>query len=435
MLGSLLVHGEVARQALDLLASDDFYRRGHQKIYCSMARVVEDGLEVDFVTVRDDLQRHNEMDEIGGPAYLTSLTDGAMRGVNLPHYAHIIREHRRRRDVVVFARRVAKQASDTEMSSRELLDAADKELAKLNGLSVGTDLQDQGASLGSFMDHLDHRMHHKEELLGVSTGFPSIDELTCGLVPGELTVAAAGTGGGKTALMLQIASNVASHKLPTVYVSLEMSREQLNFRVASAGTGIDLMKIRRGWLTEQELEAVCLYMATTCTWPFYIDDTSLTNVRELRAKCRRLHAATPVKLIVVDYVQLLTAERAAGGRGENRTVEVGQMSRGLKLLARELNVPIVALSQLTREAKKQKRPPQLEDLRESGSLEQDADNVWFLWDDDSKSDEPTQFIVRKQRQGPTGAVPLEFEKVCVRFVDVKARQSADRVEARRLPEL
>lgn len=407
-----------AQGGLDLLASNDFFRAAHRLIFASMARVAEDGGAVDFVTVRQDLTDHAEIDEVGGPAYLAALTDGMMRGVNLPYYCDIIKEKRRCRDLLVVTTRLDHLLREGGTSSEDLLVLADREFGKLAGASGSeAELIDQAGAMATFLDALEYRIAHKHELLGITTGWPSVDDLTLGLIPGEMTILAAETGGGKTAAAVNIVATTAARRVPSIVFSLEMSRQQLLYRIAALQADVEMFKIRKGFLLPSERERVTLAMANTAGWPLLIDDHASASVRDIRARCRRYVGSPPLGLIVVDYIQLVSTP----GRSDNRAQEVGEVGRGLKLLARELGVPVLALSQLSRAAMKEKRRPKLHDLRESGALEQHADNVWFLYEGDK---DVTELIVGKARQGPLGSVDMRFDKAICHFFDVEAEKRA-----------
>ncbi len=425
----LLEHATAVR-GLDLLIAKDFFREAHRMILAGMGRLVTQATVVDFVTLKNELDRTGELDEVGGPAYLTALVDGLPRGTNLPHYIDIVRELRRRRDLVFVGTRIADQAYAGVDTSAVLLGHSDEWLAEIAGGAVAVELVGMDVALPGFLDVLEHRVKHKHALLGLSTGLPSLDDLTCGLVPGEMTILAAMTGAGKTALGLNIAETAARAGVGVVYASLEMSRQELQYRIASTVSRVELIKVRKGWLNDVELEAVCLAMTETARWPLYIDETSVVTVRELRARCRRLAADRPIGLIVVDYIQLLTSESTR--RDGTRAEDVAQMSRGLKLLGRELKVPILVLSQFSRAPEKLKRRPQLSDLRDSGALEQDADVVWLLWQDPDKVAVPAELIIAKQRQGPVGTVELMFDKGILSFRDV-AWEATKEAQARAQP--
>lgn len=418
----MLTFGEQSVRGLDLLSATDFFRVAHQKIFAAMARVAEEGRAVDFVTVRQDLTDHQEIEDTGGPAYLAALNDGQMRSVNLGYYADIVKEKRQLRELVALATRIERLAREGGTTSQDLLALADRELSRLGGHgSQDEGLTDQAAAMTTFLDTLEYRIAHKHDLLGLTTGWPTVDELTCGLIPGELTILAADTGGGKSAAAINIAATTASLHRPVIVFSLEMSRQQLLYRLAALKGDVEIWKIRTGYVLPNEEERLKLAMIDTGRWPLIIDDHPTSTVRDIRAQCRRT-GTTPLALVVVDYIQLVSTP----GRVDNRALEVGEIARGLKLLARELNVPVLALSQLSRASQKEKRRPKLHDLRESGGLEMNADNVWFLYEGEKDGEPATELIVGKARQGPLGAAHLRFEKATCRFFDLAAEKRASR---------
>lgn len=424
----MLMDPQVARRGLDLLNADDFFRHSHRLIYVSMARVAEEALGIDFITIRHDLTEHGELDAVGGPSYITGLTEGVGKTTNIEYYAEIIKELRIRRQIAQYGAKVQASALGGGMPSRAVLDEADRMLNELVGIGVNdTDIADHAQHLPEFTKQLDHRVNHKYELLGISTGLPSLDETTCGLVPTEMTVLAGQTSAGKTALAIQIGLHAAklglTTKVITVFESIEMSRLQVQYRIASHVAGEELFKIRKGWLYGKAYERVQDAMRESAAWPFYIDEAPMVTVRELRAKCRRLASTRKIGLIIVDYLQLLSGESRRGGGDVNRASELGEMSRGLKLLAGELETHVIALAQLSREPQKRQRRPELSDLRESGAIEQTADAVWMLYRDESKDENPTELLIRKQRNGPLGVIDLHFDKALQRFHDLAAEKA------------
>lgn len=409
----------IAKRAVDYLTTEDFFREAHQLIYAAVCLLLEEGMAIDPLTVANELSRAGALEKVGGPAYLTGLTDGMPRSVNWPHYATITRELRRHRDIIHLANKLSDEGYDPNRDSRLVLDHGDQWLQELREGTSGEELVGPEKAVPEFLDALEERIARKHELIGLSSGLPSIDDITCGLSPGELIIVAADTGGGKSSLALQLGLAVAKMHGPTFYSSLEMHRRELQCRIAAMESGITLFKIRKGWLSAEEIATVTSVMAQVARWPLYIDDTTQVTVGQLRSKCRRLMAERALSLVVVDYVQLLSPDDRYES---NRAAQVSAMSRSLKLLARELRVPVIALSQLSRGDKKVKRRPMLSDLKESSSLEQDADAVWFLYQADEQKDE-CELIIAKQRNGPApSTASLRFEKPYVRLIDVEAEK-------------
>lgn len=401
---------------------EDFFRHAHRLIFKAIQRVLERKAALDLVTLKDDLTRAGELDECGGPAYISALLDGVPKSSNIEHYAAVIAELRRLRDCIYFGSKVISAAYDSTDTSEAVMQAADTWLMELRGEVLDGAFVTQTDALGQFVDALSVRMLHKDELIGRSTGLPTLDDFTSGMVPGEMTILAASTGGGKSALALGIARAIVKMSMPVLVFSLEMSRQDLQFRLASNESGVPLFKIRKGWLNDQEMDRVCVAMAKVSEFPLFIDETLDLTSREMRARARKLSKKYgSLGLVVIDYIQLVTGLKKKGD--DRRSSEVAEVSRSAKLLARELNVPVLVLSQLSRGEKK-KRRPELWDLKETSSLEQDADQVWFLYADDDKNEDLTipitELIVAKARSGPTGSVDLVFERDCVRFYDPKA---------------
>lgn len=414
----MLLETTVADRGIDLVGAQDFYRHAHQKLFGSMARVREEGQAVDFVTMCHDLERHGELDAVGGRAYVASLVDGMPRGANIVNYADIIKETKRRRDLIRYGTRVTTEAYGGESDSHALTEKADEWLRELAGTQP-LEVVEHPAAVTDFLRQFHDRIDRSQELLGLSTGFPSLDDLTCGLVPGEMTVVAAAVRAGKTAFSLNLTMTACRRQQCVLFVSLEMTKEQLLTRVASACAGVELLKVRKGLVTLPERQRITRAMEETKPWPLVIDDTPRMTIFDIRARARRLAAERPLALIVVDYIQLITGEQQRG-REHNRALEVGDFARGLKMLARELSVPVIGLSQITRDVRKQNRRPDLHDLSESGGLEKHADNVWFIHEA-----EKTELIIKKQRQGPEGSVDLFFDKAVGVFHDSAADATAE----------
>jgi replicative DNA helicase len=421
LLGAMILEPVIAQRAVDHVTAADFYRRGHGKIYTAIAGLLEDATAVDFITLRNAMAGAGTLEAAGGPAYLAALTDGMPKSTNWSHYAAIVRELRRHRDLIFVATKLQNEAYDRGTDSQQVLDRGDRWLQELRQGSFDEALTPPEEAVAAFLEALIERRARRNELLGVTTGLPSVDALTSGMGPGELILLAAATAAGKSALAAQIATSVARlAKLTVLYASLEMRRIELQCRIAAAETEIPLAKVRNGWLSDSELEKVNRAMAATAALRLFIDETTSLTVGQLRAKARRLAAEESLGLIVVDYVQLLTAEHVYD---VNRPEQLANMSRGMKLLARELKVPVLLLSQLSRHDPRSPRAPILSDLKGSSSLEQDADQVWFIW---GKEDSPleAQLIVAKQRNGPAPeVVDLAFDRAYTRFRDLAHERS------------
>lgn len=413
----MLLNAEAAKDAVDVVQEEDFFRHAHRKVFTAMQRLVERGSVMDMVTVRNELAQTGDLEMVGGPAYLAGLIDGVPRSVNWPSYADIMRELRARRALIQYSSKVATAAYSGEDTSEVVKGKADQWLFELHGSQPHIELVSQEDAFGEFIDEMGRRMEKKDELLGRSTGIPAIDDFTAGMVPHEVTVLAAATGGGKSALALNIATKIAKDGWAVLYFSLEMRRQELLFRQASTEAGVPLFKIRKGWMNDNELSRVSVAMSRITHIPLFIDETLEVTAREIRSRCRRALKVGQIGLVVVDYFQLVKRVEKKDSR---RDAEFAEISRSLKMLAREFSLPVLLLSQLSRGEKGKRRRPELSDLKETSALEQDADAVWFLYHDND-SDGKTELIIAKARSGPTGTVELVFEKEILRFHDPKTQ--------------
>jgi replicative DNA helicase len=428
VLGAILLHNDAFNLAAEVIDSGDFFRDAHRRIFDKMATLSERGDAIDLVTLKEELGRTGEVDEVGGPAYIAALVDGVPRSTNVAYYARIIKEKATLRNLIFSANKILASAYEAEEEPETILDQAEHAI-----FSIAEDrVRDGFVSLGdlakSSLDTIE-RLHARKELItGVPTGFTDLDEMTSGLQPADLIIIAARPSMGKTSLVLNVAQHVGTKTNLTVGLfSLEMSKEQLFLRMLTAEARIDAHRLRRGFLGERDWGRLSQAIGLLGDAKIFIDDSAGIGVLEMRAKCRRLASQHGLDLVIVDYIQLMQGR----GRFENRTLELASISRSLKGLAKELNVPVVVLSQLSRapEARSDHRP-QLSDLRESGALEQDADLVVFIYREDqygSKSERPTdaegvaELIVGKQRNGPTGVVKLAFIREFTRFENLAVR--------------
>jgi replicative DNA helicase len=422
VLGAILLHNDAFNLAAEVIDSNDFFRDAHRRIFDKMVKLSERGDAIDLVTLKEELSRSSELDEVGGPAYITALVDGVPRSANVEHYARIIKEKSTLRDLIFSANKILATAYEAEEEADVILDQAEHAIFAIADDKVRdgfVSLRDLAQASFETIEKLHAR---KELITGVPTGFTDLDEMTSGLQPSDLIIVAARPSMGKTSLVLNIAQHVGTKTDLTVGLfSLEMSKEQLFLRMLTSEARIDAHRLRGGFLGEKDWGRLSAAIGTLSESNIFIDDSPSIGVLEMRAKCRRLASEHGLNLVVVDYIQLMQGR----GRFENRTLELASISRSLKGLAKELNVPIVVLSQLSRapEARSDHRP-QLSDLRESGALEQDADVVIFIYREDlyaDKNQPPTEaqgvaeLIVGKQRNGPTGVVRLAFIREYTRF--------------------
>jgi replicative DNA helicase len=419
VLGAILVNNENYYSVLESLKPEDFYLDAHRVIYRKMVDLIENVKAIDLVTIQDELDRSSQLEAAGGITYLASLLDGIPHLVNIGHYIEFIREKSLLRQMVNVANKIMGECFDQAEPAEQILDRAEQSLFTLSEKRIRSgfvSVKDMELPTTKLLEKL---YTEREMITGVATGFRDVDRLTSGLQSGDLVILAARPSMGKTALCLNIAQYVALHKnLPVGMFSLEMSKEQLLMRMLCSEARVDAHKVRTGYLGKDDFRKLIDALGRTTQAPMYIDDSSTLTVMEMRAKCRRLKAEHGLSVIIVDYLQLMSGY----GRVENRTQEISGISRGLKALAKELSVPVIALSQLSRapEQRQGDHKPQLSDLRESGSIEQDADLVMFIYREEvyKPSDENAglaELIIAKQRNGPTGIVKLAFLREFTRF--------------------
>jgi replicative DNA helicase len=422
VLGAVLLNAEAIHQAVDFIRETDFFRDAHRRIFARMLDLMERGQAIDFITIKDELGRTGDLDQVGGPAYIASLVDGLPHGVNIADYARIVKEKASLRSLIQSANRVLASAYQAEEDAETIVDEAEREIFAIAEGTIHKGFVSMRELAHASFAVVEQAHARKQLVTGVPTGFLELDEILAGLQPSDLVIVAARPAMGKTSLVLNIAAHVGTKANMTVgFFSLEMSKEQLFLRMLMSEAGIDGHRLRTGFLGERDFPKLTQAMETLSRARIFIDDSAAIGVLEMRAKARRLKAEHGLDLVVVDYIQLMQGR----GRFENRVTEVASISRALKGLAKELGVPVVALSQLSRapENRPNKRP-QLSDLRESGALEQDADVVLMIYREDMY--EPTEenqgvaeLIVAKQRNGPTGTVRLAFIREFTRFENLE----------------
>ena len=422
VLGAILLHNDAFNLAAEVVDAKDFYRDAHRRIFDKMVKLVERGDAIDLVTLKEELGRAGELDEIGGPAYITALVDGLPRSMNVEHYARIVKEKATLRNLIFSATKILATAYEAEEEADVILDQAEHAIFEIADDKVRDGFVSLRDLAQSSLDTIEKLHARKELVTGVPTGFTDLDELTSGLQASDLIIVAGRPSMGKTSLVLNIAQHVGTKTAKTVGMfSLEMSKEQLFLRLLTAEARIDAQRMRRGFLGERDWGRLSQAIGTLSEAKIFIDDTPSIGILEMRAKCRRLASEHELDLVIIDYIQLMQGR----GRFENRTLELASISRSLKGLAKELRVPIVVLSQLSRapESRADHRP-QLSDLRESGALEQDADVVVFIYREDLYADKTqppadnegvAELIIGKQRNGPTGVVKLAFIREFTRF--------------------
>jgi len=433
ILGAILLDNFCYTQAAALLKKDDFSLDAHRRVYGHMAGLAESGRPIDYVTLTEELSRNKELEAIGGVAYLTSLTDGLPRVQNIEHYIKIVRDKALLRGVIDTANQAIQAAVAQTEPAEEVLSAVESALFHLAENRMGGEFRDVKQIVKESFGSIDALYKRGRRVTGLETFYPKLDEITSGLQKSDLIIIAGRPSMGKTAFALNIAQNAAVKGGKVVGVfSLEMSRESLLLRLLCSEAVVDAHKLRSGFLGRQDYGKLREALGRLAEAQLFIDDTPAISVSEIRAKARRLaHQQGQLDLIVVDYLQLMSAAPMGGGkRYENRTQEVSAISRGLKMVAKDLNLPLVALSQLSRAPENRSgergHVPQLSDLRESGSIEQDADVVAFIYRpevydrNNPELEGVAEIYIEKQRNGPTGKIELRFEKSATRFDNIES---------------
>lgn len=423
LLGAVLIDEDVLTRVTDKLAADDFYDPRHVRIFAAMVALYERHKPVDLLTLTDELKKKEELESAGGAAYLTELTTQVPTAAHAESYADIISQNAMRRRLITASANIAELGFDGSKNSQELLADAEAQLFAVSDQALRQELTSLEQILTESFDRMEELHRDKSKMRGIPTGYRDIDNMMAGLQRSDLLILAARPSMGKSTFALNLAHNVAVQQNQSVLVfSLEMSKEQLVDRMLADEAGVDAWNIRTGKLTDDDFEKLSHAMGILAEAPIYIDDTPGLSVLEMRTKARRAAHERPLGLIVVDYLQLMSG--SGKGYGDNRVQEISEISRGLKLVARELNVPVLALSQLSRSVESRNPPhPQLSDLRESGSIEQDADIVMFLYREDYYNPETdrvhvTDLMVKKHRNGPVGNVELYFSPERLKFMSL-----------------
>ncbi len=427
ILGSIILENRALHMAQEILREGDFYRESHRKIFRVMEALTERSSVIDLVTLKNELQNQGDLDGVGGHAYVSSLIDGVPKSANIEHYARIVKEKAILRHLIEAGNRIINQVYEGDDSAEDVLDEAQKQIFSIAEGNIKTGFSTMRDIAAPTLEYID-RLHERKELVtGIPTGFERLDELTSGLQDSDMIVLAARPSMGKTALALNMALHAAVKAGKTVGLfSLEMAKEQLFLRMLCSQARVDAHRLRIGRLGKDEWTRLTLAFGELTEARIFIDDTPGLSIFEMRAKSRRLKAEKGLDLLIVDYLQLMRGR----SRYENRTQEISDISRALKGLAKELGVPLLALSQLSRapEQRGGDRRPQLSDLRESGAIEQDADVVVFIYREEVYK--PTednrgmaQIIIGKQRNGPTDKFDLAFIKEYTRFENLEWRPS------------
>jgi replicative DNA helicase len=424
VLGAILIDNHTFNLAAAVITSQAFFRDAHRRIFERMTELSERNQPIDLVTLKEALERAGELEEVGGPAYIASLVDGVPRSTNVEYYAQIVKEKATLRALIFSANKILANAYEADQDADLILDDAESAIFAVAEDRVKSGFIPMRELVNESFPRIEKLFEHKSYITGVATGFDDLDRKTRGLQPGDLVIVAARPSMGKTSLVLNICQHVATHGGGVAgFFSLEMSKEQLFMRMLASEARIDTYRLLSGQIGQREYGQITHALETLSEAHLFIDDTAGIGVLEMRAKARRLQAEHGLSVLAVDYIQLMTGR----GRFENRTLELASISRSLKGLAKELSVPIIVLSQLSRapEARSDKRP-QLSDLRESGALEQDADVValifreemYKLGDEPSENDGVAEIIIAKQRNGPTGTIKLAFLREQTRFANL-----------------
>ncbi len=428
ILGAILLDDKSIFAVLETLKAEDFYLESHRRIFGKMTALTASSRAIDIITLKDELQRAEELESAGGPAYLASLTDGLPRAVNIEHYAQIVKEKATLRRLIQISNEIMMRSYQSEESAGEILGAVEKAIFELASRQFRGGFMAIDPLISIVYKQIEEVANRKTLVTGVETGFSELDKITAGFQPADLIIVAARPSLGKTSLCLNIAQHVAIKKQQVVGIfSLEMSKEQLVKRLLCAEAEIDAQKVNTGYLNKEDWSKLGRAAGALSQTRVFIDDSASISVTELRSKARRLKQEHGLDLMIVDYLQLMAG---SSQRVENRTQEISQISRGLKAVAKELHIPVVAISQLSRavEARRGDHRPQLSDLRESGSIEQDADVVIFIYREEIHN--PTEenaglaeLIIGKQRNGPTGSFQLAFLRQYTKFANLWHEQN------------
>ena len=419
VLGAIILDNHALNAAIETLRPEDFFLDQHRRVFSHMIQLGESQQAIDLVTLTDELHRKGELEASGGAPYLASLADGMPRVSNIEHYARIVKEKAILRNLIRTTHDIQQRAFEGEDGADAILDGAESQIFAIAEDRIRAGLIPVKDVVDSSRDRLEKIFREGKSITGVSTGYAELDKLTSGLQSSELIILAARPSQGKTALALNLMENIAirgGH--PVAMFSLEMSKESLLQRLLASVGHVDAHHFRTGRLTKEDWQQMTVALAKIYSSPIWIDDAGSVSVLEIGAKARRLQRDKPLSLLIVDYLQLITAR----GRFGNRQEEVASISRGLKGLAKELGIPVLVLSQLTRAPERDERGPQLSDLRESGAIEQDADVVMFIYRPHffkagatPEEREETELRIAKQRNGPTDMVKFVFRSRFTRF--------------------
>ncbi|ALC87162.1 MULTISPECIES: replicative DNA helicase [Bacillaceae] len=422
VIGAIFLEPQALITAAEIVMPEDFFRVAHQKIFQTMLRLSDQGKAIDVVTVTEELSSKKELEDVGGISYISEIANAVPTAANIGHYAKIVEEKSILRRLIRVATTIVEDGFTREDEVEALLSEAERKMMEVANRKNAGDFQHIKDVLVETYDNIEKLHSRKGDVTGIPTGFRDLDKITAGFQRNDLIIVAARPSVGKTAFALNVAQNVATKTDENVAIfSLEMGAEQLVMRILCAEGNIDAQVLRTGSLTTEDWRKLTMAMGSLSNAGIYIDDTPGIRVNEIRSKCRRLKQESGLGMILIDYLQLI---QGSGGSQANRQQEVSEISRSLKGLARELQVPVIALSQLSRGVEqRQDKRPMMSDLRESGSIEQDADIVSFLYredyyDKETENQNMIEIIIAKQRNGPTGTVTLAFVKEFNKFVNI-----------------
>lgn len=427
LLGCMLLDDEARIKVLENFKKDFFYDEAHQKIFSSIVKLFENGKKCDLITLTDILKSEGALEKVGGVEYLTNLVESVPTSAYVDEYMKIVKEKYILRTLIANATKIITSAYEESEDVESLLDKAQSLIFEVSQHKIEREAYPIRVILKDAMEVIE-KIHEKRGFVtGLPTGYIELDKLTTGLHPSEFIIIASRPSMGKTALACNIALNLNSgvEKVPVLIFSLEMSKEQIVQRMLCSEAKVNILKMRQGMLSDKEIGKLLIAASHLEQLPIFIDDTPSLNIFELRARARRLKAKENIQVIIIDYLQLMRGS----GKAENRQQEISEISSSLKSLAKELNIPVIAVSQLSRETEKRAdKRPQLADLRESGSIEQDADLVLLLYREDFYHKEKedvkgiAELIIAKQRNGPTDTIKLTFLEECMRFENYSPRE-------------
>ncbi len=432
VLGAILLDNAAFPKALEVIKERQFYREAHRKIFASMSDLFERNEPVDLLTLSDRLRKNASLEEVGGESYLAALVDAVPTAAGVTHHARLVKEKALLRDLISAAGGIIERSYEGMEDAETFVDEAERVIFEISQDRISQSFVSMSEVLKSTFKTIEELYERKELVTGVPAGFIDFDRLTAGLQPSDLVIIAGRPSMGKTAFALSIAQNVGTqNNLPVGVFSLEMSKEQLVIRLLCALARLDIQKLRTGFLDKNDWPRLTTAAGKLAEAPIYIDDSAALTALDIRARARRLKAEKGLSLLIVDYLQLIRGR----GRVENRQQEITEITRGLKELAKELSIPVIALSQLSRQVEhREGRRPQLADLRESGAIEQDADLVVFIYrpevyeTNEEKRREiegEAEIIIAKQRNGPIGNISLSFIKEYARFESIARQEYAE----------